>query len=316
LIGTFDKFNSPTSSLSLSSCTLPEIEPSKIWLGAPLGDELNDGDDDGAVGVVGEALTDGDPLGLTDGKDEALGTTDGAILGETLPVGYEEGSGDGTALVEGGGVIVALGELDGSLEGALLEEGNAEGPDEGSADTLGASLGRILGMTLTLGEALGEALNDGDDDGAVGVVGEALTDGAVLGSSSTKMRSGLSPVLTSTVITLGSPPSLSVTSTKSGLFVSTTVYTPGGTPTKVKAPPESVTVVATIAPLESTNVKVTTAIGASPSPSLSTSSRTKPDTVLPSSSTKSLPVEFKGLPEPTITAIMLSLPPSLSETSR
>jgi hypothetical protein len=90
---------------------------------------------------VGEALIDGDPLGLADGTDEALGTTDRAILGEILPVGYDEGPEDGTALVEGGGVVVALGKLDGSLEGALLEEGNADGAVDGEAETLGAPLG-------------------------------------------------------------------------------------------------------------------------------------------------------------------------------
>jgi hypothetical protein len=140
-MGTFAKFTSPISSLSLSSCTLPETEPSKISLGAPLGEELKDGDDEGAVGFVGEALIDGDPLGLADGTDEALGTTDGAVLGEILPVGYDEGPEDGTALVEGGGVVVALGKLDGSLEGALLEEGNADGAVDGEAETLGAPLG-------------------------------------------------------------------------------------------------------------------------------------------------------------------------------
>ena len=90
---------------------------------------------------MGEALIDGDPLGLTDGTDEALGTTDGATLGEILPVGYDDGPEDGTALVEGGEVIDALGRLDGTLDGALLKEGNAEGPADGEAETLGAPLG-------------------------------------------------------------------------------------------------------------------------------------------------------------------------------
>jgi len=74
-----------------------------------------------------------------------------------------------------------------------------------------ASVGAALSVGSELGAEDGEALKLGGDVGRA--EGEELELGAELGNSSTKTRVGLSPPPTSTVITFGSPPSLSPTST-------------------------------------------------------------------------------------------------------
>jgi hypothetical protein len=78
-MGTFAKFNSPISSLLISSCTLPETEPSKISLGAPLGDPVSP--------TCGGVVMIGAPEGLLDGALLEEGNADGAVDGEAETLG-------------------------------------------------------------------------------------------------------------------------------------------------------------------------------------------------------------------------------------
>jgi hypothetical protein len=122
----------------------------------------------------------------------------------------------------------------------------------------------------------------------------------------------LSAFVTSTVIILGLPPSLSPMSTKPCGVVSTTVYTPGGTSSNTNTPLESVVVLATTVPLGDRSSTTTPTSGVSPTELLSVSSRTTPLIVRRDSSTKLLSVEL--LPGPRTTWIELSLGPSVSVT--
>jgi hypothetical protein len=98
-----------------------------------------------------------------------------------------------------------------------------DGPADGDAETVGA-LNADLELSFRLFRLwMDKSSKDGDNDGVVGALLAKHSRKELLVSSSTNGRGTVVVVLTSTVITLGSPLSLSVTSTVIG--VSTTVYT-------------------------------------------------------------------------------------------
>ena len=174
--------------------------------------------------------------------------------------------------------------------------------------------GSILTLGLLDGLADGDWLMDGVDEGLE--EGVWLIDGAELGFSSTNRLSaaGLSPLVRSTVILFGSPPSLSNTSTKPSGVTSLTMYVPGCRSGNSKLPLSSVVVVPTGLSSESYNSTVTFGMGLSPTSSLSTSSRTVPEMVRGGSSTKSTPFLFS--PPPSVMVVLLSLSLSMSDTSK
>ena len=96
--------------------------------------------------------------------------------------------------------------------------------------------GSILTLGLLDGLADGDWLMDGVEEGLE--EGAWLIDGAELGFSFMKKFVGdrLSPLPTSTVMELGSSPSLSRTSTKSSGVISFTLYLPGGSLSKLNWP--------------------------------------------------------------------------------
>mmetsp|Transcript_3679 Transcript_3679/g.5006 ORF Transcript_3679/g.5006 Transcript_3679/m.5006 type:complete len:234 (-) Transcript_3679:182-883(-) len=160
----------------------------------------------------------------------------------------------------------------------------------------GAGVGERVGEAVgdLVGEAVGLAVGDFVGDLVGEAVGELLGDplGAELPTSSTKTRPGASPPLTSTKISLKEVPpvvpSVSSTSRKPGRFVWTTLYPESGTtPLKVKVPSGALVVVCETVPSGAIKATVDPSMGSSPVPSLSVSSKTVPEMVLSSSSTKS-----------------------------
>ena len=143
LIGTPAKFTSPTPSLSLSTFTFPEIDPSKaggiadtlgVLLGSPLGRALvlgvslrgvvKDGEEDGAIEVVGAELIDGAEVSLSSTETET-----GSIK---AMVGESDGAPERAVLIDG--------EDDGAvglIEGPAPRDGKEEGLEDGIAETVG-----------------------------------------------------------------------------------------------------------------------------------------------------------------------------------
>jgi hypothetical protein len=105
---------------------------------------------------------------------------------------------------------------------------------------------------------------------------------------------------------------LSETSSKSGEFNSTTVYTPGITWENSNTPFESVEVLATTVPLVKRYSTTTPLRGRSPMVPFLVTSNTTPLIVHNGSSTKSIPVEL--VPTPRSATMVLSLAPETSET--
>ena len=143
-----------------------------------------------------------------------------------------------------------------------------------------------------------------------------LAGGDALALSSTNVHVGTRSAVMSTEISLGLPPSVSPTSTKPFAFTSTTEYTPGGMPSKVNTPFESLVVVATTVREESKSDPRTPGMGELPTLSLLVSSKTRHLTERLGSSTKLLPVELNGAEPPIDTLILLRSPPSMSDTSK
>jgi len=135
------------------------------------------------------------------GDTLTLGELVGRLLGEILILGVELGA-----------------ELpDGDDEGSVGVEGEEEpvGASDGSELGTLETEGGVDGLSLGLMEMLGEPLSV--------IEGEELMDGEVLGLSSTNSLSKLSDIVKSTEMILGSPPSLSLTSTKPGRLACTRV---------------------------------------------------------------------------------------------
>ena len=123
LIGTPAKFTSPTPSLSLSTFTFPEIDPSKadgiadtlgvllgpplrraLVLGVSLGGTVIDGEEEGTIEVVGAELIDGAEVSLssteteTDSIKAMVGESDGVPERAVLIDGEDD---EAVGLVEG-----------------------------------------------------------------------------------------------------------------------------------------------------------------------------------------------------------------------
>jgi hypothetical protein len=257
---------------------------------------------------TGESTGDGAFDGSTFGCDEGtvIGTIDGTGTGATEPdtgsfVGVNTGELEGSPTTSGLPVVPLVGADVGTDTGESAGESTGDGAFDGS--TFGWD-------ETSTGEALG--ILPGLDTGAPDVVGDPSS------LLSTKVFPLLStPVTSTTEITLGFSPSLSVTSVNPGLFVSSRLYTPGGTPTNVNSPSESVSVVPNIFPLlGSIKVTRTPGIPMFPIVSPSTSSKTLPLMIRDFSSTKSLPTESNGFTPPMVTFITFKSTPSISETSR
>mmetsp|Transcript_12771 Transcript_12771/g.18331 ORF Transcript_12771/g.18331 Transcript_12771/m.18331 type:complete len:333 (+) Transcript_12771:475-1473(+) len=294
---------SPTSSLSVSLKTVPEMDPTGVGVGASLGKALGS--------LLGEAL--GEALGMALG--EALGEELGMALGESL--GDELGSELGWELGE------SLGAALGSSSTNVIN-GIPPNAVTSTETTLGFPPSLSLTSTKPSGFVSTTVYGPGATSwkanlpaGSVVVVATVFPVAStraistcliptsplpllsissftipetVRPLSSTKVLVVLSPEPTLTEIEFGSPPSESETSRKPSGLVCTTVYVPGSTPLKLYFPCESVLAVATSFPSESKSSTVTPGTPASGFPSLSVSSSTTPETVFSISSRKILSV--------------------------
>ena len=126
----------------------------------------------------------------------------------------------------------------------------------------------------------------------------------VAGRRSTKNRPVASSSLTLTMISLGLPLSLSVTSSKPLGVTSRRTYIPGGSPVKRNAPSKFV-VSSSTDWSGLINCTVTKRIPSSPTSSPFVSSRTFPEIVRRGSTMKSLSVESRGLSWPIVTKISI-----------
>ena len=171
-----------------------------------------------------------------------------------------------------------------------LDVGPAVGDVVGEyvGDDVGFDVGPDVGVCVGADDGTGVGTAVGPEVGrAVGVaVGEYVGEGVI--NLSTNWLFNESPELTSTLILLGLPPSLSLTSAYPGRFFSVTTYFPGGT-RKLKLPVESDKVLRTV-PLGKRIETGTPTRGLSPWLLLPVASSTCPTIRLNRCTTKLFPV--------------------------
>jgi hypothetical protein len=226
------------------------------------------------------------------------GTTPGANDDGTFPGAIEDGTKPGTS--EDGvtpGAAVDKTEPAGALVDGLKPGVTLEGTTPG-AFVEGTKPGAALDGTRP------GAAEDGP------TMGDWLCDRLM----TKKLPVVLLPIVTSTVITVASPPSLSRTPTKPEGVSSVTLYTPGRTPLNANAPFEFVVVVAITVPLGERSLTITLEIGLSPTMLallLVMSSTTTPLIARDGSLIKLFPVELPLVTSTTLIEVLL--PPSTSE---